>query len=78
MDSTTKPLKPKLPRKRKKAAVKAQGLKWYYDTMTLFYKTYGTPYGEKRCKFWVNSSIRHVPVVINGNVMMVMRPARFW
>lgn len=78
MDSTTKPPKAKLPRKRKKAAIKAQGRKWYYDTIKLFYKTYGTPFGEKRCKFWVNSSIHHVPAIIHGNVIMTMQPTRFW
>ena len=29
-------VKPKLPRKRKKAAIKAQGRKWYHDTIRLY------------------------------------------
>lgn len=78
MDSTTKPPKAKLPWKRKKAAIKAQGRKWYYDTIKLFYKTYGTPYGEKRCKFWVNASIKDVPTLIHGHPFMIKQPTRFW
>lgn len=37
-------VKPKLPRKRKKAAIKAQGRKWYYDTIKLFYIDLGIDY----------------------------------
>ena len=78
MDFTTKPPKAKLPRKRKKAAIKAQGRKWYYDTITLFYRTYGTRYGEKRCKFWDNSSIKTDILYAGGQVVPVRRATRFW
>lgn len=78
MGSTTKPPKAKLPRKRKKAAIKAQGRKWYYDTIKLFYQTYGTPYGEKRCKFWVNSSIKTSFVMVHGQPFPIKRATKFW
>lgn len=78
MGSTTKPPKAKLPRKRKKAAIKVQGRKWYHDTIKLFYKTYGTPYGEKRCKFWVNSSIQTGIVILHGRPFPIKRATKFW
>ena len=78
MDSTTKPLKAKLPRKRKKAAIKAQGRKWYYDTITLFYRTYGTPYGEKKCKFWRNDSIKTNVLIAHGQPFLIKEATRFW
>lgn len=82
MDSTIKspnPPKAKLPRKRKKAAIKAQGRKWYHDTIKLFYATYGTKFGEAKCKFWVNSSIRPVAKMLpNGQPFLVQEASRFW
>ncbi len=78
MGSTTKPPKAKLPRKRKKAAIKAQGRKWYRDTITLFYRTYGTPYGEPRCKFWVNASIQKQVIIAHGAPFLIQKPTRFW
>lgn len=78
MDSTIKPPKAKLPRKRKKAAIKAQGRKWYYDTIQLFYRTYGTKYGEKKCKFWVNASIRKNAYMVNGTPILIQEATRFW
>ena len=78
MGSTIKPPKAKLPRKRKKAAIKAQGRKWYYDTIQLFYRTYGTKFGEKKCKFWVNSSIRNMVFWIGKTPMIIKEPTRYW
>lgn len=78
MGSTTKPPKAKLPRKRKKAAIKAQGRKWYYDTITLFYKTYGSVLGEERCKFWVNASLTTHVEMIHGAPFPIMKPTKFW
>lgn len=68
-----RPKKPKLPRKRKKACIKAQGRKSYYDTIRLAKLT-----GESPCKFWVNSSVRNVSVQIKGVVMPVPMPTKFW
>lgn len=78
MDSTIKPLKARLPRKRKKAAIKAQGQKWYYDTIQLFYQTYGTKFGEKKCKFWVNASIRTKADLVGGIPIVFQEATRFW
>ncbi len=78
MDSTTKPPKAKLPRKRKKAAIKAQGRKWYRDTIVLFYRTFGTKYGEPLCKFWKNASIQEHVVIIHGAPFLINKPTRFW
>lgn len=78
MDSTIKHPKAKLPRKRKKAAIKAQGRKWYHDTIKLYKCTCNTKYGEKKCKFWVNSSIKVVPVWIGGNPFPMRLATRFW
>lgn len=66
--------KPKLPRKRKKACIKAQGRMSYLSTVHL-----AKVEGESPCKFWVNSSVRNVPVQLsNGNVVMMPMPTRFW
>lgn len=77
--------KPKLPRKRKKKAIQAQGRKWYYDTIKLHnmlmkHGNAGTLTGEtKVCKFWVNSSIRN-SVVVNGNSSPFVIPVatKYW
>lgn len=78
MDSITKPPKAKLPRKRKKAAIKKQGRKWYHDTIKLFYRTYGTTYGEKRCKFWKNSSIQTTIIMAHGQPFPLRCATKFW
>lgn len=70
--SSTK--KPKLPRKRKKACIKAQGRKSYLSTVHL-----AKVEGECPCKFWVNSTVRNVPVQLpNGSVVLMPMPTRYW
>lgn len=78
MVSSTKPPKAKLPRKRKKAAIKAQGRKWYHDTILLFKRTYGTPVGEKKCKFWKNDSLKTNVLMIHGRPFPVKVATKFW
>lgn len=71
--------KAKLPRKRKKAAIKAQGRKWYCDTIKFFYISLNDPrIAEKRCKFWVNSSIRPHVKIVRGVPFVVNEATRFW
>jgi hypothetical protein len=65
--------KPKLPRKRKKACIKAQGRASYYSTVKL-----AIVEGEYPCKFWVNSSIRTIPTMINGVVVPMPTPTKYW
>lgn len=78
--STEQHKKPKLPRKRKKAMINAQGRKSYYDTISLWLATIDNPLiHEPKCKFWVNSSIKNVPIMMpNGQVFMQMIPTKFW
>lgn len=54
----SKSRKPKLPRKRKKACIKAQGRASYYSTVNL-----AKVEGEWPCKFWVNSTVEIKPVI---------------
>lgn len=72
--------KPKLPRKRKKAAIKAQGRKWYYDTIKLWLASKDEPwFNEPRCKFWRNDSIRTDFVQFpDGSVYPQFVPTRYW
>ena len=71
--------KAKLPRKRKKAAIKAQGRKWYQDTIMLFYICQDDERTkEKICKFWVNSSIKPHVKLVNGVPMIVNEATRYW
>lgn len=71
--------KAKLPRKRKKRAIKAQGRKWYYDTIRFFYICQRNPIlAEKRCKFWVNSSIKPHVKIVNGVPMIVNEATKFF
>lgn len=65
--------KPKLPRKRKKACIKAQGRNSYYSTVNL-----AKAEGDNNCKFWVNSSIRVVPTDVNGMVVPMPTPTKYW
>ena len=70
----SKKLNPKLPRKRKKACIKAQGRKSYLDTVRL-----AKVEGECPCKFWVNASVRLIPTQLqNGMVIPIPTPTRFW
>ena len=56
---TTRSVKAKLPRRRKKAAIKEQGRQWYYATIKLYIacKKSGILI-EPKCKFWVNASVK--------------------
>lgn len=72
-------VKPKLPRKRKKAAIKAQGRKWYFDTIRLHKIT--SEMGicdESVCKFWDNKSLVRDIQVVNNNPIPIHYPTRFW
>ena len=65
--------KPKLPRKRKKACIKAQGRASYYSTVNL-----ARVEGDNNCKFWVNATVRTVPVMVNGQPIPLPTPTRYW
>lgn len=65
--------KPKLPRKRKKACIKAQGRASYYSTVNL-----AKIEGDNNCKFWVNSTVKMEPTMVNGCLMMIPTPKRYW
>ena len=69
----SKSRKPKHPRKRKKACIKAQGRASYYSTVNL-----AKVEGEWPCKFWVNSTVEIKPVMINGAVALIPTPAQYW
>lgn len=80
MGFSTRTSKIKLPRKRKKAAIKAQGRQWYYATIK-FYKAAqkGGIFKERRCKFWVNESVIQTPVLTwDGVPMMIPTPTKYW
>ena len=71
--------KAKLPRKRKKAAIKAQGRKWYHDTIKLFNICQKIPrLREKRCKFWVNSSVGVSFDMVKGIPLLTNEATKFW
>ena len=70
--------KPKLPRKRKKAAIKKQGRKWYYDTIKLFYMTMEVGINEPKCKFWVNDSITNKLETIGSFPAFIPVATRYW
>lgn len=78
MDSSTSIKKPKLPRKRKKAAIKAQGRKWYYDTIKLHYILAEKGQAEKVCKFWRNDSIKPRTYMVQGAPRLIPVATRFW
>lgn len=73
-------LKPKLPRKIKKAAIKAQGRKWYRDTIKLWLATKDDPrFYEPKCRFWRNDSIRTEFVQFpDGSIYPHFVPTRYW
>lgn len=66
--------KAKLPRKRKKRAIKAQGRRWYYGTINLFKIA---PEG-KVCKFWINDSVTSVKTSVNGYPVSLNLPTKYW
>jgi hypothetical protein len=71
---------PKLPRKRKKAAIKVQGRKWYHDTIKLYRITSGNNrFHEPVCKFWVNAGVRQQPHLFDHDKIRLMpTPAKYW
>ena len=71
--------KAKLPRKRKKKAIKAQGRKWYYDTIRLYYVTQRSgKFYEPICKFWVNSSVVQTMREVGGRLLPILQPTQYW
>lgn len=81
MDSQEKYIakKPKLPRKRKKAAIKAQGRDWYRKTIQLYRTTRRHQrFWEPVCKFWVNASVKNMPVICGSKAMLVPVAMRYW
>jgi hypothetical protein len=72
--------KPKLPRRRKKAAIKVQGRKWYRDTIKLYRITSSSKrFHEPVCKFWVNTEVRQQPHVFDHDkIRLVPTPAKYW
>lgn len=68
----------KLPRKRKKAAIKAQGRKWYFDTIKLHKIMSGKGMAEPVCKFWVNDSIKPKPVMVQGQPRLIPMATKYW
>lgn len=72
--------KPKLPRKRKKKAIKAQGRKWYHDTIKLYKITLKSGmFYEPICKFWVHGKIIRAPYqTSNGNIAITYQPTKYW
>lgn len=84
MDSYTSPIaryrKPKLPRKRKKAAIKAEGRRWYHNTIRLWKVSQDNPMlREPVCKFWVSAAVKVDCVVTqSGTVFPVYTPTKYW
>lgn len=71
---------PKLPRKRKKAAIKAQGRDWYQKTIQLYKVTQKNGrFYEPVCKFWVNDAVKLVPCGRkDGKLLVAPMPTRYW
>lgn len=80
MASFTLIKKAKLPRKRKKAAIKVQGRQWYHATIKLYKATQKAGiFNEPICKFWVNKSVTETPVSAkDGTPLMVSKPVKYW
>lgn len=83
MDSSTKTnmeyKRAKLPRKRKKACIKAMGRAWYYNQIKLFDAMVRNGVcNERVCKFWKNDSVTHRPILVGGQPRMVPIATRFW
>lgn len=71
--------KPKLPRRRKKRAIEAEGRKWYHDTIRLYRLTQASgKFYEPVCKFWMNASVRQGAVEVGGRVLPTVFPTRYW
>ena len=70
--------KAKLPRKRKKAAIKAQGRAWYYGTIELYKTCVKNGHAEPVCKFWDNSSLKPHVVIVQGQPRLINMATRFW
>lgn len=62
---------PKLPRKRKKACIKADGRKKYFDTVNLAKVT-----GELPCKFW--KTYRNLPTFIGDTPIILPTAISYW
>ena len=71
--------KAKLPRKRKKACIKAMGREWYYLQIRLHETCVknGTCV-EKVCKFWNNDSLKPRIFMVGGSPVMIKVATRFW
>ena len=65
--------KPKLPRKRKKACIKAQGRNSYLSTIHL-----AKIEGEYPCKFWVNAKVVNKIQMMGGAVVPIPTPTQYW
>lgn len=65
--------KPKLPRKRKKACIKAQGRRSYLHTIYLAKLD-----NEYPCKFWVNSKVVTLTQLIGGVAVPIPTPTQYW
>lgn len=72
--------KPKLPRKRKKAAIKAEGRRWYHNTIRLWKVTRDNPVlAELVCKFWVTAAVKvDLCPTPRGALFPIYRPTKFW
>lgn len=74
--------KPKLPRKRKKKAIKAQGRKWYHGNIKLYkllLNELDNKQSEPICKFWVNSQLKNEPRVMkSGGIYIAPVPTKYW
>lgn len=64
-------LKPKLPRKRKKACIKAEGRGSYYQTIGLAKEE-----GESPCKFW--KEVENATVLIGGMPVPMPVAVSYW
>lgn len=73
MEDTELRRKPKLPRKRKKACIKAQGRASYYSTVNL-----AKAEKDNNCKFWVNSTVHYIPTLVNGQMIPLPTPTKYW
>ena len=70
--------KAKLPRKRKKAAIKAQGRSWYHGTIKLYNVCAEKGQAEPVCKFWDNSSLKPKAIMVQGAPRVIMMATKFW
>lgn len=66
-------VKPKLPRRRKKACIKEDGRRHYHDTVFLAKAT-----GESPCKFWKLSSVENEISIVGNHIIYIPTPKAFW